>query len=169
MLKHYVLTWVQRGNHHDDTLLILKNKPDWQAGKLNLPGGKVEEGETPQQAIIRELKEEAGFEPIFPPIELGVLQDGGNCIHCFRSTIFIENSVPKPREGETEQALWMKWHCAKRDPRLIPNLRVIVPLLRLGVEGWVIGDTYRSSDKPMHMVKLSVPTHAETASISHSA
>ena len=27
--------------------LILKNKPDWQKGKLNAIGGKIEDGETP--------------------------------------------------------------------------------------------------------------------------
>jgi 8-oxo-dGTP pyrophosphatase MutT (NUDIX family) len=156
MIKHYVLSWVQRGNSDNDTFLILKNKPAWQNGKLNLPGGQVEEGESPVQAIVRELEEEAGFHPIFPPRELGLLQDASNCIHCFRSVIYKEDSEPKPREGETEQALWMKWHEALNDPRLIPNLRVIIPLLRLGVEGWVIGDTYRSSNKPLHTIKIAV-------------
>jgi 8-oxo-dGTP diphosphatase len=38
--------------------LIRKNKPDWQAGKLNAIGGKIELGETPEEAMIREFKEE---------------------------------------------------------------------------------------------------------------
>jgi len=41
-------------------LLILKEKPG-QKGRLNLVGGKVEEGETPEKAAHRELKEEAGW------------------------------------------------------------------------------------------------------------
>lgn len=39
-------------------VLIRKNKPDWQAGKLNGVGGAIEPGETPREAMIREWQEE---------------------------------------------------------------------------------------------------------------
>lgn len=42
--------------------LIEKKKPKWQEGLLNGIGGKIEEGETPEQAMIREFKEEAGID-----------------------------------------------------------------------------------------------------------
>lgn len=42
-----------------DVLFVIKNRPDWQAGKLNFPGGKIEPGEKPLQAALRELAEEA--------------------------------------------------------------------------------------------------------------
>jgi len=42
--------------------LIKKNRPDWQKGKLNGIGGKIEKGETPAQAMSREFKEEAGID-----------------------------------------------------------------------------------------------------------
>ena len=41
--------------------LIKKNKPDWQAGFLNGIGGKIEKGETPIQAMVREFEEETGY------------------------------------------------------------------------------------------------------------
>lgn len=44
----------------DNVLLIRKNKPAWQAGLLNGIGGKIEEGETPELAMIREFLEETG-------------------------------------------------------------------------------------------------------------
>lgn len=40
--------------------LIKKNKPEWQQGKLNGVGGKVEPLESPQHAMAREFYEEAG-------------------------------------------------------------------------------------------------------------
>lgn len=41
-----------------NVLLIQKNRPDWQKGRLNFPGGHIEEGETPRACIVREIKEE---------------------------------------------------------------------------------------------------------------
>jgi len=40
--------------------LIRKTKPEWQAGKYNGIGGKIEKGESPLFAIIREFEEETG-------------------------------------------------------------------------------------------------------------
>jgi 8-oxo-dGTP diphosphatase len=41
-------------------VLIEKNRPAWQAGKLNGVGGKLEAGETPMAAMVREFFEETG-------------------------------------------------------------------------------------------------------------
>ena len=43
-------------------LLIRKNRPAWQAGKLNGVGGKIEPGESPRQAARREFCEETGLD-----------------------------------------------------------------------------------------------------------
>lgn len=40
--------------------LIKKSKPEWQKGKLNAIGGKIETGETATQAMTREFNEETG-------------------------------------------------------------------------------------------------------------
>lgn len=45
-----------------DVLLIEKQKPLWQKGKLNGIGGKIEDGESPAHAMYREFKEEVGIE-----------------------------------------------------------------------------------------------------------
>ena len=46
-------------------LLIRKARPKWQAGKLNGVGGKIEPGELPLAAMVRECREESGLE--IPP------------------------------------------------------------------------------------------------------
>ncbi|WP_425953301.1 NUDIX hydrolase [Ralstonia pseudosolanacearum] len=43
-------------------VLVQKARPEWQAGQLNGAGGKVEPGESPEQAMVREFSEEAGVE-----------------------------------------------------------------------------------------------------------
>ena len=40
--------------------LVRKAKPAWQVGRWNGVGGKIEEGETPMAAMVREYWEEAG-------------------------------------------------------------------------------------------------------------
>lgn len=42
-------------------LLIQKNRPLWQQGKLNGIGGKIEPDEIPLQAMVREFQEETGL------------------------------------------------------------------------------------------------------------
>lgn len=46
----------------DLVLLIEKTKPDWQKGRLNLPGGHIEQGETCLQCVRREFQEETGLD-----------------------------------------------------------------------------------------------------------
>lgn len=59
MMIPYVLGFLF---NHDDTevVLIRKQRPDWAAGLLNGIGGKIEKGETGQEAMAREFDEEAG-------------------------------------------------------------------------------------------------------------
>ena len=44
----------------ETVVLIEKQQPAWQAGRLNGVGGKVEPGELPAAAMTREFNEEAG-------------------------------------------------------------------------------------------------------------
>lgn len=60
-MGHYVVGFVVDHDYHN-VLLIQKNRPTWQAGLLNGIGGGVERGETSQQALIREIKEETGLD-----------------------------------------------------------------------------------------------------------
>lgn len=54
-------------------LLFRKARHTSHAGKWEFPGGKVQEGETPQEALIREIREELSVEvdidSNFPPLQ----------------------------------------------------------------------------------------------------
>ncbi|MBV5347943.1 NUDIX domain-containing protein, partial [bacterium] len=46
---------------HDNVLLIRKNRPSWQAGRLNGLGGKVKKYENFYDSMVRECSEECGL------------------------------------------------------------------------------------------------------------
>ena len=48
----------------DNKILLIKKKGGPYDGKLDLPGGTIEYGETPKVALARELKEEVGITPM---------------------------------------------------------------------------------------------------------
>lgn len=58
-LAQYVLA-VARVEGREQVVAVRKNRPAWQAGRYNFPGGKIEAGESPLAAVARELGEETG-------------------------------------------------------------------------------------------------------------
>ncbi len=50
--------------HEGRLLAARRSAPPELAGRWELPGGKVEPGETPDQALVRELREELGVEAV---------------------------------------------------------------------------------------------------------
>jgi 8-oxo-dGTP diphosphatase len=56
-MKAYVVGIIL-DNTAEKVLLIRKNRPRWQIGRLNGVGGKLEEGESSYEAMVRECSEE---------------------------------------------------------------------------------------------------------------
>mgnify|MGYP001187624926 CR=1 FL=1 len=54
-----VLTFIRSGGQ----LLLILKKRGLGCGKFNAPGGRLEPGETPEQAAVRETQEEVGVTP----------------------------------------------------------------------------------------------------------
>ncbi len=55
--------------YNDQILLLHRQDHKAQGNKWGIPGGKVEENETPLQAIMREMQEETGIDISNQPIE----------------------------------------------------------------------------------------------------
>jgi 8-oxo-dGTP pyrophosphatase MutT (NUDIX family) len=45
----------------EKVVLILKNRPKWQAGRYNFPGGHIEPDEKGIDCVVREFEEECGI------------------------------------------------------------------------------------------------------------
>jgi 8-oxo-dGTP diphosphatase len=110
-------------------LLIRKNRPAWQAGKLNGLGGKVEPGEAALDAMRREFREEAGAEVADwqHVLTLSGADDAGSgrgwAGHFFRA--FGELSGVRAMTDEP-----LEVHATRPlPPDTIPNLQWMVPLM----------------------------------------
>ena len=69
-----------------EVLLIEKQRPRWQAGLLNGIGGKIEAGEAPLTAMVREFYEESGLATQaedWHPIAL--VQGADFKVYCFKA------------------------------------------------------------------------------------
>jgi len=65
-------------------VLLIHKKRGFGAGKVSAPGGRIESGETPLAAAVRETQEEVGITPSHP-VERGQLAfqfQNGHSIHC---------------------------------------------------------------------------------------
>jgi 8-oxo-dGTP diphosphatase len=59
-MKKYTVGFIFTPDY-SQVLLVRKNRPQWQAGKLNGIGGKIEEGESSLECVVREIEEETAL------------------------------------------------------------------------------------------------------------
>lgn len=83
---------VRRG----DLLLVQRNRPPSE-GLWTLPGGRLEPGETPEEAAIREVREELGL-TLYALRPLIVLRHGAHQLQTFATQAFDGEVEPDPAE-----------------------------------------------------------------------
>lgn len=107
--------------------LIRKNRPEWQAGRLNGIGGHVEPGETPWAAICREWCEETGQPTPANWREFVVMDFPGARIHFFRALGLFPEWLDGCRTTTDEEVV-LAWVGDANRHLLIPNLTWLIPL-----------------------------------------
>lgn len=111
-----------------DGRILIAQRPEGKsmAGLWEFPGGKIEEGETPEAALIRELHEELGIETwssCLAPITFA--SHSYDDFHLLMPVFACRkwDGIPQPKEGQT-----LKWVFA-RDLVKYPMPPADVPLI----------------------------------------
>ena len=103
--------------------LITKNKPEWQKGKINAIGGKVEEHETFIEAMWREFEEETGV-PVDEWFQFLILTGSDYEVRFF--SCFDKDMLSKVTTKEDEEVFI--YNPSNLPSNVIPNIRWIVPM-----------------------------------------
>lgn len=108
--------------------LIRKQRPDWQKGKWNGIGGRVQPGEDPLTAMVREFEEEAGLNIPEPYWTRTVVMDGR--MHGWRVHVFTTNShYAHDVQTKTDEVVAMfKLSSLHQFDGIISNLSWLIPL-----------------------------------------
>jgi 8-oxo-dGTP diphosphatase len=123
-VQNYVVGFAfNRERNH--VLLVKKEQPEWQKGRLNGVGGKVEKGETPAQAMSREFLEEAGI-PDVRWKEFCTLRGPDWNVYFFRA--YIDLNLLCRKENDVGEQLYVATASGMGELDTIYNLRWLVPL-----------------------------------------
>jgi 8-oxo-dGTP diphosphatase len=126
-VERATLLFVLRGKN----ALLIHKKKGLGAGKINAPGGRVDAGETPRQAAIREVEEELRVTPIGVKAagELLFQFTNGHSIHGYVFT--ATGCRGRPKETDEATPIWIRTDCLPYY-RMWSDDRVWVPLLLAG-------------------------------------
>ncbi|MFB6158890.1 MAG: NUDIX domain-containing protein [Candidatus Nanohalobium sp.] len=106
-------------------LLYREDEQHWE-----VPGGKVEEGESPTEAAVREAEEEIGVKvELEKPFYTGEFQHNGKIFLWNGYIAEIKEGSPEIQEEKFEKLEWFKGS-ELDDLELAHNLEMILPALR---------------------------------------
>lgn len=108
----------------DNNVVVTKYKKGNKEGYYDIPGGKIEDGELPEQTAIREMKEETG-------IDVKDLKYKGNMIIEYPNRIFdfdvfvATESEGEPQEFEENTSEWIEIKELLQKEKLLSNIMVL--------------------------------------------
>lgn len=118
-------------------LLVRKARPEWQVGRLNGVGGKVEEGESPRAAMEREFAEETGGQgPVVEWAAYARLRGKDRSGEDFEVWFFharVQGKLRMDLDGMTVDGETLYWILASKlgNYLVVPNLLYLVPMAKI--------------------------------------
>ena len=116
---------------HENKVLLVKLNYGYAKGKWVIPGGLVECGETLQEAIVREIKEETGLD-VEPTGIVGIralVRRRDNLTDVYCTFVCNLKSPPTPitvQYSELEDAGWFPLEGLEDNPKIVDFTRVMV-------------------------------------------
>lgn len=124
MKKNYVLGFIF-STDLKRVALLRKDRPEWQAGKLNGIGGKLEKNELALDGMVRECQEETS---IFIPEEnwnyFAVFDGEYHQVHCFKTTYHNIEDLVCPESEKIEYISLDNLH----KEHLMDNVKYLIPM-----------------------------------------
>ena len=109
----------------NDKIIVTKYKePNKKAGYYEIPGGKIEEGELPEQTAIREMQEETG-------IIVKKLKNKGNLIieypdRKFEFVVFLANTYQgEPKQFEDNTSEWLDINELLKKEKILASIQLL--------------------------------------------
>jgi len=130
LARHMYVLGFMFNQDYSQVLLVLKNRPKWQAGKFNGIGGHVEPGETPEIAMSREFHEEVGHQTTPGSWRhLGSIgRERDFCCHILAQRLDVLDLVAMVPMLKTDEPVVVGFP-GSLPPNVIPNLRWIIPMV----------------------------------------
>lgn len=148
-MKEYVCGFMR--DEAGDLVLVRKNKPAWQAGRLNGIGGGIEEGERPIDAMRREWHEETiTFHRDWKP--LASIHFNDSVVHFFKAAVDRLPIFP-PHNDIGEAIEVVPYLDAIRYDDMIQNLKWLLPLAFEDPDGLAVTSHHHANDNGPASVK----------------
>ncbi|CAC9961250.1 hypothetical protein [uncultured Gammaproteobacteria bacterium] len=134
-------------NKNQEILIAQRQKAQFMGGFWELPGGKIEANESPEQTISRELKEELG-------IQVNQVNLHQTMVHHYEdrtvqlSIYNINQYQNKPTGVEGQVISWVKIE-ALNDYQLLPTMRAFIHSITLPNKYWITPANNHQSDEWM--------------------
>lgn len=123
--------------------LIRKKSPDWQAGKLNGVGGKLEKNETPLSCMEREAMEEAGYAGEWEELAYMHGEHSANGDPVWKCGVYYSVMAPGAELPHTCEAENIEPHRVADVPALAPEMMQHTPMLIMAALAHIRGDAFK--------------------------
>lgn len=109
---------------NNKVITIKYKKGNKKEDYYDIPGGKIENGELPEQTAIREMKEETGIEIKNPKYKGNIIVEYPDRIYDF--DIFITNNYKgQPQEFEENTSEWIDIKTLLQKEKILSNLIIL--------------------------------------------